>query len=284
MSNNICFYHKDCYDGIAAACAVKAKYSESECIAIAHNDLTIPDITDRDVIVVDFSFPLEMMREMIYKSRSFIVLDHHESFAPTAATLLAEQDRGDYGSKDVVICYDITRSGALIAWEFFHEGPVPELVDHINDRDLWRFDLPFTREIMAAVSIRPYEMSAWMKLLTSVRNPIALLIAEGTILIPKIHQDVDNVLRTTLRYVELDGEQVPLANCPYFLASDVLSKVCETAPYALSYFDTPTHRTFSIRSARTGPNVSVIAARHGGGGHYHASGFSVQRDHPFANM
>ena len=283
MNRPICFYHKDCYDGIAAACAVLHRYPDAECIPIAHNNLAIPDIEGRHVIVVDFSFPLEMMREIILKAQSFIVLDHHESFAPTADTLLVEQVRGDFGDKNVHIVYDITRSGAMLAWQYFHTGPVPELIDHINDRDLWLFDLPKTREIMAAVGTRPYTLEPWMKLLTGPRNPISLLIAEGNILVVKIDQDVDNILRTTMRYVDMDGQRVPLTNCPYFLASDVLSKVCETEPFAISYFDTPTHRTFSIRSAKTGPNVSVMATRHGGGGHYHASGFSVTRDHPFAS-
>lgn len=284
MSNTICFYHKDCYDGIAAACAVRAKHPDGECIAIAHNNLTIPDVTGRDVIVVDFSFPLDMMREIIHKSRSFVILDHHETFAKTAEALLAEQVRGDFGNKHVVISYDITRSGAMMAWQYFHSGPVPELIDHINDRDLWKFELPYTREIMAAVGIRPYELEPWMKLLTGARNPISLLIAEGRILIPKIRQDVDNILRTTLRIVNFDDQPVPVANCPYYLASDVLSKVCEEHPYAMSYYDTTTHRVFSVRSAATGPNVAEFATRYGGGGHKHAAGFSLLRGHPLASL
>src|SRR5690606_35880403 len=57
---------------------------------------------------------------------------------------------------------DQQRSGAGIAWDFFHPGvPRPALVNHVEDRDLWRFALPGTREIQAAVFSRPYTFAAW---------------------------------------------------------------------------------------------------------------------------
>lgn len=49
-------------------------------------------------------------------------------------------------------------------------------------------------------------------------------------------------------------------------------------PFAACYWDTPTHRIFSLRSSDTGMDVSTIAKQYGGGGHVHAAGFRVNRD------
>jgi nanoRNase/pAp phosphatase (c-di-AMP/oligoRNAs hydrolase) len=59
----------------------------------------------------------------------------------------------------------------------------------------------------------------------------------------------------------------------------------EGKPFAACYWDTPGGRVFSLRSANDGLDVSEIAAKFGGGGHKHASGFRLAFDdlHKLAN-
>jgi nanoRNase/pAp phosphatase (c-di-AMP/oligoRNAs hydrolase) len=65
-------------------------------------------------------------------------------------------------------------------------------------------------------------------------------------------------------------------------ASDIGNLLSEDVPFAASYFDSEHSRMFSLRSRPGGLNVSLIAERYNGGGHEHAAGFKVDRDHDLA--
>ena len=66
------------------------------------------------------------------------VLDHHATAAEDLAGL-------------PFVTIDLDRSGAVLAWEHFHPGrPVPLLLRYVQDRDLWRWALPRSREVNAA--------------------------------------------------------------------------------------------------------------------------------------
>jgi len=69
-----------------------------------------------------------------------------------------------------------------------------------------------------------------------------------------------------------------LANLPYTLTSDAGHLLAENFPFAGCYWDTPSGRVFSLRSRDDGMNVSKIAELYGGGGHEHASGFTIPWD------
>lgn len=74
----------------------------------------------------------------------------------------------------------------------------------------------------------------------------------------------------------IGGVEVWAANLPYTLTSDAGHLMCEGGePFAACYWDTPEGRVFSLRSRDDGADVAAIAARYGGGGHKHASGFRL---------
>lgn len=77
---------------------------------------------------------------------------------------------------------------------------------------------------------------------------------------------------------------VPVINAPYTLGSDVCAELCKERPFAAYYWDSPTHREFGLRSDEEGMDVSIVAQTYGGGGHAHAAGFRVPRDHELAKL
>lgn len=282
MSDVVCFYHKDCFDGTAAAYAVSCRHPEAMFIAIQYGDaIDIPALSGKDVVVVDFSFPWEATVQIIAVARSFTVLDHHVTFSPIAKQLLTEYEQ----DPRVTVVYDPTRSGALIAWQHYMSQPAPELIRIISDRDLWKFDFPYTRAVMAVVGLYSYDIESYRELFREYgRVPFAI---RGNTILEKIDQDVDNVIRSSLRIVTIEDLTFPLINCPYFLASDSLAKLAKRHPFAVSYYDSSDHRIFSIRSdasAVEDVDVSLIAKRFGGGGHRHAAGWRVPRSHPHSKL
>lgn len=287
----LCIYHGNCADGFGAAWVVRERCRRSKIPVEFHAGVyqdPPPDVTGRHVLMVDFSYKRPVLLEMAKAARSIVVLDHHKTAAEDLAGFRepapwSEWNDGSHPPVDgddepVAALFDMERSGAGLAWDFFfpHEKR-PRLIDHIEDRDLWRFTLPRTREIQAAVFSYPYDFDVWDRLMRT--NDLAGLAMEGAAIERKHHKDVAELVKVVTRQMRIGGHVVPMANLPYTLASDAGHLLCgDEHPFAGCYWDTPDGRVFSLRSREDGADVGEIAKEYGGGGHKHASGFRVPFD------
>jgi len=267
----LCIYHNNCADGFGAAWVVRRALGEHvEFHPGNHGDVP-PDVRGRTVLIVDFSYKRPVLLEMAEVATSITILDHHRS---------AEKDLVDLPG-NVTAEFDMDRSGAMMAWDHFFPGRTPPvLIAHIQDRDLWRFELPGTREIQACLFSYPYDFEAWDKLMHTYRSN---LLADGEAIERKHFKDIAEFRAAAQHTMVIAGYEVPVLNVPYFYASDAGHQMAEDAPFAACYWDTPEGRTFSLRSREGGLDVSEIAARFGGGGHRHAAGFRISRDHLWAS-
>ena len=168
--------------------------------------------------------------------------------------------------------FDMGRSGAGLAWDHFHPGPRPKLIDHIEDRDLWCFDLPDTRQIQAALFSYPYDFAIWDDLMTAGTSRLA---RDGEAIERKHHKDIAELVRVSRRLMKIGDHVVSVANVPYTMTSDAGNLMAEGQPFAACYMDGPKVRAFSLRSRSDGVDVSEIAKAYGGGGHRNAAGFLV---------
>ncbi|WP_346829408.1 phosphohydrolase [Pseudomonas abietaniphila] len=282
-TSTICIYHANCADGFGAAWVVrKALGSDVEFHAASYGE-PAPDVTGKDVVVVDFSYPLQTLVMMSQVAESVLVLDHHKSAqtqldtVPAAGInhLDAPQDIGRLHA-----LFDMNRSGAGIAWDyFFPDAPRPALINHIEDRDLWRFSIPGTKAITAAIFSYPHDFEVWDYLAETDLRELAL---EGSAIDRKHQKDVKHLVETTRREMLIGGHTVPVANLPPTMASDAGSLLAKGSPFAACYWDTSDARQFSLRSTDEGEDVSQVATQYGGGGHRNAAGFKVALDHPLA--
>lgn len=296
-------YHSNCADGFSAAWAVRQAI-EADFHPGVHG-APPPDVTGRDVILVDFCYPPAVMLQMQLCARSILVLDHHKSAetdlpandktADDQLTVVrvygaanwslfqgwVEQDKCEGIRKAMIYAlFDMDRSGAGIAWDFFHPGKArPVLIDHVEDRDLWRFALHGTREIQSAVFSHPYRFEVWDQLM---QEPVAQLYQQGLSIERKHHKDVAELVEVTKRRMVIGHYDVPVASLPYTLASDAGHLMAKGQPFAACYYDKAEGRVFSLRSTDDGVDVSEVAKLYGGGGHARAAGFTVPRDHELA--
>jgi hypothetical protein len=299
----LCIYHGNCQDGFGAAWAVRYALGDTIEFYPGVYQETPPDVTGRDVVLVDFSYKRVVLEEIAAKARSIVVLDHHKSaeedLAPFKVNLCGSagfhwspdmegmwRDLSELGRPPIIAYFDMERSGAGMAWDCFNpDEPRPQLINHIEDRDLWRFRLPRTRAIAAAVFSYPYDFETWDGLMQP--NRLDLLNAEGAAIERKHHQDIVNTLAVTRREMVIGGWLVPVANLPLTMTSDAGHALCAPydrglggsyiPPFAACYWDTPEGRVFSLRSRDNGADVSAIAKEYGGGGHAHAAGFRMPR-------
>ena len=178
------------------------------------------------------------------------------------------------------VLFDMERSGAGMAWDYFFPNiGRPKLIDHIEDRDLWRFKLPHTRAISAALFSYPYDFDVWDELMRSSffeeETTLARLAKDGEAIERKHHKDVADLVEATKRRMVIAGISVPVANLPYIYSSDAGHLMAEGEPFAACYWDTPDGRVFSLRSQDDGADVSSVAVQYGGGGHARAAGFRM---------
>lgn len=271
-------YHSPCLDGFGAAYAAWRHFGDNaRYIPMSHGE-TIPELRDgADVYMVDFTFKRPQMLE-IAKNHRIVVLDHHKSALEDLVGIATISDQ-------IKVVFDMDKSGARLAWEFFHPmREVPALILDIEDRDLWKFSRLNSKAINAALYTRPYEFDIWHNLMT---EPILYhrLIAEGEAILRVEDQQVEALCRhARAAKIDVAGHGTcafPAVNASYFHASEVGNRLLKMFPEALFagvYRDTGDgKREWSLRSAEGRLDVSKVAVEYGGGGHRNASGMREDR-------
>lgn len=300
MSNPLCIYHGNCADGFGAAWAVWRYFGEGgvDFHAGVYQDAP-PDVVGRDVILVDFSYKRAVLEGMAKAARSILILDHHVTAAEDLLDIPAPVPGGwrehirDCVSADpmqwafpsyVRAVFDLKKSGAVLAWEYFHpDEPVPHLLEIVQDRDLgggiaFPPKIEHTRDAMTAIFSHPYNFARWSQLAAECedRHSLGKLLAEGRAIDRKHFKDIREFIGVAKRRMVIGGHDVPVLNAPYFWSSDAGHIMAEGEPFAACYWDTASGRVFSLRSRDGGADVSEIAKRYGGGGHQKAAGFRCE--------
>lgn len=261
-------YHGGCPDGFTAAWAARKSLGrEYEAYAAGYNQ-DPPDVTDRNVLIVDFSYPRETLLRMYESARSLRVYDHHKT---------AEVDL-----KGLSFCtFDMERSGAGIAWDELVGGPRPWLVDYVEDRDLWRWKLSDSCTVNNYVMATPYTMQHWDEL---EGLDVSEVIAGGLAIQRKIDAYC-SAMDFNTREVEWEGREFLVVNAPQVMISDLLHHLCNRTReekglkdvMAMGWWQRSDGKyQHSLRSIG-GIDVSVLAKKFGGGGHTHAAGFVVDK-------
>lgn len=289
MSPDLCIHHAPCADGFTAAWAVWNRFPDIGFHAGVHGQPP-PDVTGLHVLIVDFSYKRAVLEAMGERAASITILDHHKSaqadlevfaiFNPVNVdnidTILAATQPG---LGNIRAEFDMNRSGAMMAWQFCKpDAPPPLLVQHVQDRDLWRFALRGTREIQADLFSRPYEFAVWDDYARMLETPDGwrAAVTAGAAIERKHHKDCEELVNLCARDMVIGGHTVRVANIPYTMSSDAAHMLAEGRAFGACYFDRADgSRVFSLRSQADGADVSVIASSYGGGGHARAAGFTA---------
>ena len=264
----LCIYHANCADGFGSAWVVKDALGDGvELHAGVHGEGP-PDVTDRDVIIVDFSYKRAVIEKMLETARSINIIDHHKS---------AIEDLANLEHIKLGLHLDLNHSGAMLTWKYFHgDMSPPQLLKHIEDRDLWKFKFDSTIGISAGLFSYPYDFNTWNYFMHDVTgSKLKILEDEGLAIQRKHLKDIHELLGVCKRRINILGHNIPAASLPYTLSSDAGHIMAQGEKFAACYYDTPTGRTFSLRSSEDGMDVSEIAKIFNGGGHKHAAGFSI---------
>ena len=249
-------YHAECWDGFCAAWIVDRTLFGVEAIPVYYGN-PIPQVAGRDVYILDFSYPRDVLLKAHAEAKYLLVLDHHKT--------AKEELRG----LDFCIFAD-DKSGGRLTWEYFHgQKKSPWLVDYTEDRDLWRHQLEDSQVINAAIRSYPLNFELWDDL---AKHHPTDFTQEGESIRRREKQIVaEHLLRA--KEVEMDGHRILVANATV-LYSEIAGELAKGRPFGAVYFDRADGvRQWSLRSSTDGVDVSVIAEAHGGGGHKDAAGY-----------
>ncbi len=214
---------------------------------------------------------------MATTARSITIIDHHK----TAQESLSEPFPDIWDSVpicDITTIFDMTKSGAVLTWEYFFASHTPELLLYIQDRDLWEWKLDDTSDILKGLSLHD-DWRDWARFINKPHLLKTLKVA-GAAINRYLYIQSDSITNTPpCKWSYAESFIVPVYNIPGCMLSDTLHMALEKypeSPFAVGYFDLPEKRIYSLRS-RTNEDfdVSEIAKRNGGGGHARASGFTV---------
>jgi len=303
MKPLVIYHGGECTDGFGAAFAAWLKLGdEAEYLSMEHGKVKTPTdfdmkvslaAKDNDVYILDFSFPREVMDALFKHAKRVVWLDHHktafEMWCGKAPDLFFTLHKEHDESKTVVL--DDCKSGAMLAWEYFHPGTkVPMLIRHIDDYDRWQFKMRGTKEIARAIrSYQPWSFDQWEGLLLD--EHYGSMCTEGGAILRAHNQNVQAALKQArqcaIRWFdgEVDGHHAVnvfsglACNAPSFLASDLGHELAnKSGTFGLVWSMAGDGQVHCSLRSNGEYDVSAIAKAFGGGGHRNAAGFSTDID------
>jgi oligoribonuclease NrnB/cAMP/cGMP phosphodiesterase (DHH superfamily) len=278
MNGPLIIYHANCNDGFTAAWIAKkaldAEAVEPDRAARLHpaqyTDPLPSNIDGRRVYVLDFSYPRPVMMDLARRAYEVVWLDHHATAIAESGDLLRDYIK-------LVGMLRTDRSGAWLAWEWFHgTEAVPDLVRLVDDRDRWAFQDARTRPFHLGLNLRQYTLEDWDKAAADT----SAVVADGVPL-QQAHDLEIKRLAATAVFCMIDGCPVPRVDIPnHGAVSDTCAELLHQFPgakFSTCRFTRDDGKVvYSLRSRNTGDiDVGAIAKKFGGGGHKHAAGFAI---------
>ena len=270
MKNIVILYHAECSDGFGGAWSAWKKFkNKADYIGVKHGTAPPEGLKDKEIYFIDFIYPEETTKELIKNNKRVVAIDHHIS-----AKKLVEMTQ-DYS-------YAIDHSGSVLAWRYFNpKRPIPRILKYIEDMDLWKFKIPYTMEILAWLNLSDFNFKIWDKLsgILEKADGRKQAIRQGKMVVGYEDKIIDKLILGA-EEVEFAGYETLAVNSPIFSSQIGMKLTKIKPPIGIIWYQRNGKKVFSLRSNGKA-DVSVIAARFGGGGHKTASGFALDADQSF---
>ncbi len=229
-----------------------------------------------EVYILDFSYPRAILDPVFERVKKLVVLDHHK----TGVTNLAGASYG---------LFDKTKSGALLAWEYFFPNQKPPYVCAlVNDYDLWTKKFEDTAAFEAYLQHERIgqDWRRWNELV-SEENVFFEALRKGAVLYEQSLAIVNSFVKNPDNYIIRKDYLIrhwnnPLSSYVIYNGNSILRNELAEALYTKLDVDVTIQWRvrgkeviFSIRS----PNGDHFSAadfveQHGGGGHDASAGFA----------
>ena len=159
-------YHDRCPDGLTAAAlfkihTVKHNYED------LHNYEFIPGnynmtleslniVPDSIIYFLDFSFKKDMFEELLQKAHTVFLLDHHKTAYDELNHL--------FSNTKLKVYFDLNECGTSLTYKYLYPNtPLPKILEHIKDQDLWLWKDSNSRYFCAYLSTLEFTLDGFYK-------------------------------------------------------------------------------------------------------------------------
>ena len=268
----VIYHGRKCPDGFASALAAWLFYAgRAEFLPLDHGDIKsvddLPLLAGRAVYILDFSFAPEIMQGIEERAAKLIMLDHHKS---------AVEKLTGFACRCGVVHFDMNKSGARLAWEFFQPAtPLPGLVRFVEDRDIWVWQYPESAGFLAALDMEAFDFARWAEIAAFSPVQLSDFMARGQAMDEKFSKLATDMAEGA-QPVIFNGQHGLMVNAPgvfHSLIGNMLSE--KSATFALMWSaGKDSVVKVGLRSQR-GFDCIALAESMGGGGHAQACGFRM---------
>lgn len=269
----IVFHHND-LDGQCAGAIVRWRYAEKDiCFVEVDYNKQIPLDRigiDEQVMILDFSFPEEVMQEVFAMTTDVIWIDHHKTV-----------EHKDYGRQLAGIRdAGIGKAACELTWEFFFpDKALPRAVQLIGDRDTWSWkygsETAYFNEGMKLTQAQP-TWPGWRPLLVlDSRKDVREISQVGATCLRYRSARCSSMLKHYGYEAEVAGHKALCLNF-YGFGSETFGDNAATYDILAAYVHDGEKFVVSLYTERAHIDVSKYALAQGGGGHRQAAGFTCQ--------
>lgn len=280
---DIVVFHYPCQDGLVSAWVTHLFHTihkESiELYPIQHGTpLNIDRLKSNKVLFCDYAPANEYIDMLEKECTSIMILDHHITSAERITKPYAY--------------FDMKRSGAGIAWDYFFGGIRPDFINWVEDRDLWKWKYTESANFYAGIQIvlsalKYNDFNSMFNTLDELYNTpskTTYYLEIGDLINRSIQNKASSIAynhsKKSDRYIDKNKEyNVCIVNC----STDIISEVGSilTKDYNFDFavlwrYNHPASEYIVSLRANNNADVSEIARQYGGGGHKNAASFSTK--------
>ncbi len=278
---DIVLFHYPCQDGLASGWIAHYYHKlidmSIELYPIQHgHTIDITRLYNKTILFCDYSPSLEILNLIENVAKKITILDHHISAKKALE------------NKSYAI-FDMKKSGAGLTWEyFFPDSQVPEFIQMIQDRDLWKWEIPRSKEFTAGLftlcdGYENYNFVELFNLFDNInlsQDKFNFCLDLGKVINMANYNKAKSIADSASKKIDsYKGHKVCVVNCSYEHASEVgnLLSSMESIDFAVmwTYNNVTDYYHTSLRSCNK-VDVSQIAKEYGGGGHANASGMTTK--------
>ena len=168
MRFNYVIYHKNCLDGFAAF------FLLHEAKKIDRNALIYPDvpsakhtpseILNKDILIVDVAYSIDIVKDILIKARSVTFIDHHITIHDGMKDLARKFSK-------LNLIYDESKAGSTLMWSYLYgDLKPPKFIRYIEDNDIGKWVMKDSKEFITALRVKyptklhPKNLKKWNKL------------------------------------------------------------------------------------------------------------------------
>lgn len=267
-------YHANCQDGFSAAWAAWKKFKNNADYLPVEHQLPPPELKDKTVYLLDFSYKAEVMEEITKNNKELIIIDHHVTAEKEVKTL-TDSNKSD--KHKITTILDMNRSGSALAWKHFHpKNKIPKIIQHVEDSDLWLFKKSRTKEITTVLSMTNFTFPDWEKFAKKLENKKTLSkIIEIGKNIESYKSALIQRLASKAVAVDFEGYKVNAVNSSILISEIGHELVRRNPPFGVIWYSDASKIKVSLRGNGS-IDLTKIAEKYGGGGHKNAAGFKLK--------